>query len=396
MNKLQLTHYTLTSAIGVGIEQTLNALKQQRSGLAPCEFEDVKNLQTFTGVVAGVDEIALPRRLQHFTCRNNQLAEYGLLQDGFIDAVEQARQRYGASRVAVILGTSTSGIRHTEKAYAECDLTADKPVLPDWYQYEYSQNVFSLASYVKQRLGLEGIAELVSTACSSSAKVFATASRMIELGLCDAAVVGGVDSLCLTTLYGFNALQVVSPEICKPSDQHRQGLSLGEAAGFALVEKDQGVGKVCVLGYGESSDAYHMSSPSPEGDGAYAAMQDALTRANLKPDAVDYVNLHGTGTQANDLAESKAVCRLFGQVPASSTKGYTGHTLGAAGIAETVISSLAIEHGFLPHSLNTEQVADDIAANILLKPQEQKVSTVLTNSFGFGGSNCSLILGVEA
>jgi len=217
----------------------------------------------------------------------------------------------------------------------------------------------------------------------------------MRAGLCDAAVVGGVDSLCLMTLYGFNALQLVSPDICRPADARRNGLSIGEAAGFALVEWPAPARSgLALLGYGESSDAHHMSAPEPEGRGALAAMKGALERAGLAAGDIDYINLHGTATPANDAAEDKAVVALFGAAtPCSSTKGWTGHTLGAAGILEAVISLLAIENRFAPQSLNTEQKDPKLGGNVLLAPREGPVRRVLSNSFGFGGSNCSLVFG---
>ncbi|MGH8441289.1 MAG: beta-ketoacyl synthase N-terminal-like domain-containing protein, partial [Nevskiaceae bacterium] len=233
-------------------------------------------------------------------------------------------------------------------------------------------------------------------ACSSSAKVFASASRAMRAGLCDAAVVGGVDSLCLTTLYGFNALQLVSADICRPADAQRNGISIGEAAGFAILEPGAADG-VALLGYGESSDAHHMSAPHPQGEGAAAAMRGALRSAGLQPQQVDYINLHGTATPANDAAEDQAVHAVFGDaVPCSSTKGWTGHTLGAAAITEAVIALLCVEHGLMPRSLNTRQRDPALRSGILLQQRQARVDRVLSNSFGFGGSNCSLLLGRPA
>jgi 3-oxoacyl-[acyl-carrier-protein] synthase-1 len=247
---------------------------------------------------------------------------------------------------------------------------------------------------VRTELELEGPASSTCTACSSSAKVFAQASRAMAAGLCDAALVGGVDSLCLTTLYGFHSLQLVSNDICRPADAQRNGISIGEAAGFALLERGAGPGELALLGYGESSDAHHMSAPDPEGRGAASAMRAALQRASVAPQDVDYVNLHGTATPANDAAEDRAICELFGmRTPCSSTKGYTGHTLGAAGIVEAVFCALAVEHGFLPPSLNTRSVDPSLHGEILLEPREQSVSRALSNSFGFGGNNASLLIG---
>jgi 3-oxoacyl-[acyl-carrier-protein] synthase-1 len=205
--------------------------------------------------------------------------------------------------------------------------------------------------------------------------------------------VGGVDSLCLTTLYGFNSLQLISADICRPADAARLGISIGEAGGFALLDPSA-EGSLALLGYGESSDAYHMSLPEPAGRGAIESMRAALARAEVTPGEVDYINLHGTGTIANDNSESRAVCEVFGNTtPCSSTKGWTGHTLGAAGMVEAAISLMAIEQGFMPHSLNTRTKDPAIGAGILLETRVAPVERVLSNSFGFGGSNCSLLFG---
>ena len=212
-------------------------------------------------------------------------------------------------------------------------------------------------------------------------------------GVCDAAVVGGVDSLCLTTLYGFNSLQLISADICRPADSARTGISIGEAGGFALLDPPA-ESPLALLGYGETSDAYHMSLPEPGGRGAIESMRAALERASAAPHEVDYINLHGTGTIANDNAESRAVCDVFGSsTPCSSTKGWTGHTLGAAGMVEAAISLMAIEHGLMPRSLNTRVRDPAIEAGILLENRVAPVRRVLSNSFGFGGSNCSLLFG---
>ena len=243
-------------------------------------------------------------------------------------------------------------------------------------------------------LGIEGPSFIISTACSSSAKVFATAQRYIELGLIDAAVVGGVDSLCLTTLYGFNSLQLASTNRCRPYDTLRDGISIGEAAAFCLLTKTAASDSECgieFIGYGESSDAYHMSSPHPEGLGAQIAMKAALSSAGYSPEEVDYINLHGTATPNNDKAEGIAVNKIFGdQTPCSSTKGITGHTLGAAGALEAVITFIALQNQLMPGSPGTDQLDPAINLNYQVNTTHTPLKTVLTNSFGFGGSNCSL------
>jgi 3-oxoacyl-[acyl-carrier-protein] synthase-1 len=394
MTPLVLTHFTATSCIGRGLRETLGTLRERRTGLAPCRFETVE-LDTYVGEVPGVDAEPLPDRLANFNCRNNRLAYLGLRQDGFLEAVAESARRWGRRRVGVFLGTSTSGILQTELAYRRRD--PGTGALPPDFDYRRTHNSFSVADFALQLLGLEGPAAVVSSACSSSAKVFGSARRMIEAGLIDAALVGGVDSLCLTTLYGFHSLQLVSHLPCRPFDVARDGISIGEAAAFALLERapdSLDADAVTLLGIGESSDAYHMSSPHPEGRGAQAAMLQALDTAGLQAAAIDYINLHGTGTPSNDNAEARAVTAVLGsEVPGSSTKGATGHALGAAGALEGVICALALQHGFMPAGLNTTVVDPTLGVNYLLENRRGNIARVMSNSFGFGGSNCSLILG---
>ena len=390
MTPLRISHYTATSSLGRGLDAQCEALRGERSGLRERPFQDSR-VDGWIGEVEGLDA-PLPAAFAEWECRNNRLAELGLAQDGFADAVAAERTRYGATRIGVFIGTSTSGVLQTELAYRQ--RLGDR--LPDWFNLRTTQSTNSAAEYVRLRLGLAGITTAISTACSSSAKVFASAQRAIAAGLCDAAVVGGIDSLCLTTLYGFNALQLITPEICRPADTERRGLSLGEAAGFALLVADDGEAGVRLEGYGESNDAYHMSTPEPEGRGALSAMADALRRAGIGAEAVDYINLHGTGTMVNDAAEDKAVTALFGSsTPCSSTKGWSGHTLGAAGILEAVFALLCLREQWLPRSLNTRRKDPGLKGNILLESRSAPLRHVLSNSFGFGGSNCSLLFGVR-
>lgn len=389
---LAVTSYTLVSALGAGRAATLAALQASRSGLALQRFETAEP-PSWLGVVAGADDVRLPAQLAEHDCRNNRIAELGLRADDFADQVNRAAQRFGRHRVGVFLGTSTSAILETEIAYRNRDPVTG--ALPPNLHYATTHNTYSVAGFVRAALGLTGPAFVVSTACSSSAKVFAAAQRFIQLGLIDAAVVGGVDSLCMTTLYGFRSLELVSPEICRPWDAQRAGLSLGEAAAFALLERDvAGKPAAWLLGAGESSDGHHMSSPHPEGAGAAAAMRGALAQAGLQPDEVDYLNLHGTGTPGNDAAEDLAVRTVFGtRLPCSSSKGFTGHTLGAAGGVEAAISMLALQHGFMPAGLNLQQVDPALQANYITECIEKPLRVVASNSFGFGGSNACLVFG---
>lgn len=396
MYPLHLSAYTLTTCLGRGLEANRQALREGRSGLKPCDFETV-NLATWIGEVAGVDGEQLPPHLSNFDCRNNRLVQLGLEADGFSARVRESVAVYGADRVGIFLGTSTAGILQAELAYRRRD--ADTGALPADFDYSGTHNAYSLVGFARAYLGLEGMAMAISTACSSSAKVFAAAARQIELGTIDAAVVGGVDTLCLTTLYGFASLQLTSKQPCHPYDPQRDGLSIGEGAGFALLERAEGAapGAVLLLGAGESSDAHHMSAPHPEGLGAQMAMEAALKSAALVASDIDYINLHGTATPANDAAEGMAVGKVFGdRVRCNSTKGATGHTLGAAGAIEAVFCAMALEDGRTPGSPGTQSLDPALALRYEQHGEALPLRRALSNSFGFGGSNCSLIFGIQA
>lgn len=398
---LQFSHFTVTSCLGRGLAATSAALRAQRSGLAPCRFGDVR-LHTHVGEVAGVDDAPLPAEFASFDCRNNRLARIALEQDGFAERVREAISRYGAHRIGVFLGTSTGGILETEQAYRRRDATTG--ALPAGFEYAHRHSPFSLPAFVRAYLGLTGPAAAISSACSSGAKVFASARRMIQAGLIDAALVGGVDSLCHTTLYGFHSLELVSAAPCRPYDARRNGISIGEGGAFGLLERLPETAAaampddtVLLCGVGESSDAHHMSSPHPDGLGARLAMEQALADAGLTPFDIDYINLHGTATPSNDAAEGKAVLALFGTTPCSSTKGATGHTLGAAGAIEAVISALALREGWLPAGIADTELDPALPVHYLMQTPTpdaaQRPRYALSNAFGFGGSNCSLLFG---
>lgn len=396
ISPLIITASSMVNALGCGKEATLEALQQKRSGLSLSENLD---FTTWLGNVPETDNVDLEAGLSAFRCRNNQLAKLTLDTDNFREAIDKAIKKYGADRIGVFLGSSTSGSAETEKAYQHRDSEGN---LPGNFEFMHTHNFTSLLDYTQRSLGITGVGQVISTACSSSAKVFATAHRHIETGFCDAAIVGGVDTLTGISLYGFHSLQLTSAEPCRPGDEKRDGISIGEAGGFALIEKvssaDTKVG-VILKGYGESSDAYHMSTPHPEGKGAADAIQKALDKAGLLAADIDYINLHGTATPSNDSAEDKAITSVFGtETPCSSTKGWTGHTLGAAGITEALICMLILEKQFLPASLNLTTPDPSLRSHFLLentKP-EKPIRNVVSNSFGFGGSNCSLIFGLQS
>jgi 3-oxoacyl-[acyl-carrier-protein] synthase-1 len=380
----RITAFTATSAVGVGVAAMQAAVEAERGGLRPNAFGP-SPLATWVGQVGGLDR-PLPASLERWDCRNNRLAWLALQADGFCDAVAAARRRVGSSRVAVILGTSTSSIGATEDAYRLLDADGRFPVA---LRSTLVHTPHSLANFVQDALVLDGPCLTVSTACSSSAKAFAVAERMLRLGLVDAAVVGGADSLCGSVLFGFNALQLVSPEPCRPFDRRRDGINLGEAAGFALLER--GPGPLQLIGHGESSDAHHMSSPHPEGRGAERALDDALARAGIDASAVDHINLHGTASAKNDEVEAALVARRFGaRTHAASTKGFTGHALGSAGIVEAVFALLALETGLMPGTLNCAEPDPACGPQIRTRRARADVRIALSHSFGFGGTNCVL------
>lgn len=392
MDSKYLTASSMVSAMGRGRAETLAALEHERGGLAPgAEGE----LGLHVGAVAGADDVALPAHLAAFDCRNNRLAEMALQTDGFADRVAGAVARYGADRIGIFLATSTAGMRETEAIYRQL---GDGDIVPAEFTFDTTHRLSATTDYLRARLGLAGPSQSISTACSSSAKVLASAARYIDAGLCDAAIVGGVDSLCRTTLFGFHALELTASGPCRPFSADRDGMCLGEAAAMALLEPGHGDnGSAALLGYGESTDAHHMSTPHPEALGARLAMRRALASAGLGPERIDYVNLHGTATRFNDATEDMALAAEIGTaVAASSTKGWTGHALGASGMVEALLCTLALEQGIAPCTLNTDRIDDTMRCNVLVASERRALRRVLSNSFGFGGNNCALVLGYAA
>lgn len=396
MPPVAILAYTATTALGPGREAQAQALRERRSGLRHNDFGGEGRLDCWIGRVAGLEDQPLPAAWSQWECRNNRLAWLALQQDGLMDVVAHVVARHGADRVALVVGTSTSSIGASEEAYTRLAGTGEAKRFPADLDKPMVHTPHSLGDFVQHATGLHGPCITVATACSSSAKVFAQAARLIEAGVVDAALVGGVDTLCGSVLYGFNALQLVSPEPCKPFDSTRVGLSLGEAGGFAVLERSDSSNEahLQLRGYGESSDAHHMSAPHPQGLGAQLAMRDALARAGISADAVGYLNLHGTATPANDSVEAHAVAMLFpDELHASSTKGWTGHTLGAAGIVESVVALLALEHGELPGTLNSQQRDPACGQQIRFDNARRPIQYAMNNSFGFGGNNASLVFG---
>lgn len=338
---------------------------------------------------------AVPATLRAFDCRNNQLALAAFEQ--IAAGVAAARRRFGAHRIGVVVGTSTSGIASAEAAFHEHARTGKLAASFDPAQLDHG----GVAEFVARIAGVCGPHYAVSTACSAGAKALISARALLELGFCDAVIAGGVDSLCQMTAQGFAALQALAADVTNPMSRNRDGLTLGEGGALFLITRE-GDG-IRLLGAGESSDAHHMSAPEPAGAGAEACMRAALAEARLAPDAIAYLNLHGTGTPQNDAVESHAVARVFRRgVVCSSTKPLVGHLLGAGGAVEAAFCwmLLARRDGdaiAVPPHLWDGAADPDLAALELAKPGTRvpagRPAAVMSTSFGFGGSNCALVLG---
>jgi 3-oxoacyl-[acyl-carrier-protein] synthase-1 len=377
--------YAVGNALGTTTTEVAGALEAGRTGLAPCALD--LPFETATGSLPeGLP--ALPSSLRAWESRVARIA--ALVFQEVAPSVERAVRRWGGDRIAVVMGTSTGGILETEGALAA--LTDRGSLPPDWDLHR-QHSFHGLLEVVRALAGARGPAWVVSTACSSSAKVLGSARRLLRCGLADAVLVGGADSLCLTTLRGFGSLQALSARPCRPFAADRDGTSIGEGAAFMLLER-RGDGPARLLGVGESSDAHHMSHPHPEGVGAIAAMTEALAQARIDGSAVDYVNAHGTATPANDVVEALAIERVIGDRAAvASTKGFTGHMLGAAGMTEAVFAVMAMERSFVPESLGAAPLDPAVRLDIVRAARRMRVRHALSNSFAFGGNNASVVFG---
>lgn len=389
MTPVYLHKLGIVNALGSGCEAVLRGLSAGSTAGVTLWSEPVAG-RSLRAAQVQAELPALPKAFAAYDSRNNRLLQSAVDQIGA--EIAAARERYGAERIGIVLGTSTAGIREGERAYAQW-LASGR--LPPEYDYR-QQEIGSPSEYLRRALDVGGPAWTVSTACTSSAKAFASARRLLRMNLCDAVIVGGVDSLCGLTLNGFAALESVSKDICNPMSRNRDGITIGEAAAVFLLSREPG--PAALLGVGESSDAHHISGPDPTGAGAELAMREALADAGVAPGAVDYLNLHGTGTVQNDAMESHAVMRVFGTAtPASSTKPLVGHTLGAAGATEAAFCWLLLTAGrpvpLPPHIWDGER--DPALASITLcgGGETRRVRIAASSSFAFGGSNACLILG---
>ena len=379
-----ITAYSLCNGLGVETAEVLRSLREGRRGLRPCPLE-----VPFTTVCGAVTTPlpAPPPALAAHDTRVLRLALAGF--QGVAAATERAIHRYGATRVALIGGTSTGGIGETEVAYAA---HLDRGELPTGYDYGKQHHFTAAFKALARHVGIEGPVYAVSTACSSSAKNLASAWRLIDLGVVDAVLTAGVDGLCLTTVRGFHSLGVLAEQPCAPFNNSLPGMNVGEGAAFLLLERN-GEGCARLAGVGESSDAFHMSAPDPEGRGATLAMRRALDGAQVDPGEIDLINAHGTGTVHNDSAEAKALTGLFGaEVPMISTKGYTGHMLGAAGGTEAALSIMMMEGSFVPPSVGASTTENAGQLDVVHTARSIHIGRVLSNSFAFGGNNAAIVL----
>lgn len=392
MNRVAITQIGLCTPLGQDPQQVLDRLiagdtsAMQRSDTLL--FEHPTLVAPVTAALP-----AIPAKLIQFDCRNNQLLLCAAQQ--ITATIEQAKRDLGHARIGVVLGTSTSGISKGEAALSYRNQHGHFPA--DYHYFQ--QELGSTSDFLRQYFELDGPCYTISTACSSSAKVFASAKRLLSANLCDMVIVGGVDSLCQLTVNGFNALESVSKGHCNPFSINRDGINIGEGA--ALFVLTAGESDVMLAGIGESSDAHHISAPHPEGAGAITAMQAALHDANIAAQDIGYINLHGTATPKNDAMESRAVVEVFGvnTPPCSSTKPLVGHTLGAAGAIEAAFCYLLLSahnHGqaLPPHQWDGQIDPQDPSIALVERHQVAAKGTlnyVMSNSFAFGGSNASLI-----
>lgn len=387
-----MTAYAACSALGMSSDAVLRALYAGESGLRSAASTRALEVPFDTALGALPEPLpALPARLARFDTRLGRIA-FQLLH-ALERPLARAIARVGAERVAIVVASSTGGLEATERAFAVQQRTGQ---LPQGYSFTSSHAFHALVDLVRACSGARGPGYLVSTACSSSNKVFGSAQRLLDAGLADAVLVGGIDSLCHITVRGFRSLGILSERPCRPFAQDRDGTSIGEGGALLLLERE-GDAAVQLLGVGEGSDAHHMTQPAPDGSGALAAMQAALDAAGLSASDIDHVNAHGTGTPLNDAAEARALAALFGaDVPIASTKGYTGHMLGASAAIEAVFAIAAIERGQLPISLGAEPCDPALPITPTRAVVQRRTRHVLSNAFAFGGNNAAIVVGAAS
>lgn len=390
-----LQNLGIVNALGSGCTAVRAAMLAGACPLQACDWVPGRN--TYTAPVT-TELLDVPDALVPWRSRNLQLALTAIAQ--IRPAIDQAIEHYGAARVAVVVGTSTSGIAEGEAAIAEDIASGQRPA--DFHYRQ--QEIGNLSGLLARHLNVQGPAYTLSTACSSSAHALGSARRLLAAGLADAVVVGGADSLCRLTVNGFAALESISAEQTLPFSRNRSGINIGEGAAFFLLTRellDNSAPVIELLAVGASSDAHHISAPDPEGKGAEAAITQALRQAGVTPDAVSYINLHGTGTPLNDAMEAAVVHRLFPHQPyCSSSKGQLGHTLGAAGASEAALCWLALSGNDggvqLPPHLWDGQRDERLPALQFVTTGDRLPlmgrRIALSNSFAFGGNNAAVVM----
>ncbi|AQS38478.1 3-oxoacyl-(acyl-carrier-protein) synthase [Shewanella psychrophila] len=394
MTKIAISHLGLCTPLGKTAETVLSRLSRGDIGAMKTRTDLIPDAETLVGEVT-FSLPMIPEHLASYDCRNNRLLLCAAEQ--ITNRVTQAIADWGPQRIGIVIGTSTSGIGEGEEALK---IRSQTHAFPEKYLYS-QQELGNSSDFLRHYFNISGPCYTVSTACSSSAKVFASARRLLQADLCDLVIVGGGDSLCKLTLNGFSSLESVSKGHCLPFSTNRDGINIGEGAALFTLEKltaDDSC-SVILAGIGESSDAHHISAPHPEGRGAIAAIQAALEDANLSAEDIDYINLHGTATRKNDAMESRAIKQIFGSTPppCSSTKPITGHTLGAAGAIEAAFCYLLVSQENSRQTLPPQiwdgvQDPQDPSLPLVSQGQTAEVNFLMSNSFAFGGSNASLIL----
>jgi len=395
--KIYITGSGIVSSIGWDVEETWQSLYQGRSGVGPITYLATNHKGALPAAEVPATDRALTDQLPN--CPSRALTRTSLL--GMI-AAQQALGNAGLqddklTNTGLVSATTVGGMGETENHYYDwLDPSSDEDALKYVSTHDCGDSTEKIADY----LGVRDYLATINTACSSSANAIMHGARLIQAGIVDRVVAGGIDALTRFTLNGFNALRILDPELCKPFDQNRQGLNLGEGAAYLVMEASQLVDKYDktplaeLSGYGNSNDAYHQTASSPEGYGPHLAMKKAVAKAGTELSDISYINAHGTGTDNNDLSEGRAIDNLFSQKPppVSSTKSFTGHTLGAAGSVEAVLALLAIEHNRLLPNINFSQQMDDLSFEpVRTFKESEAVNHVLSNSFGFGGNNTSLL-----
>jgi len=378
----------IVSALGSGVEPTRERLMRGDTRGMRVERGWVPDAEACVGRVS-TELASLPHKWARYECRNNRLLAAAVAQ--IRAPLERAIERHGAARLAVIIGTSTSGIAAGEHAIAEKTKNGEFPRGFDYVQ----QEIGATAPFAGRLVGALGPTYTVSTACTSGAKALIAARRLLDMGLCDAALAGGVDTLCRLTVCGFTALESAAPERCNPMSRNRRGTNIGEGAALFLLSREPAA--VALAGGGESTDAYHLSAPDPQGTAPELAMRRALAQAGARPEDIAYVNLHATATRKNDEMESRVMARLFPPAtPMSGTKPLTGHALGAAGALEAAFCWLSLTgDGSLPPHVWDGEMDPDLPPLHLVAPGERlppgSGRLAMSNSFAFGGSNAALL-----